>query len=434
MSASDVAGGRRWLPKSAALVTAAVLAVGGLLYAMPPGYRTPWGTFLPGVRHFAEAYGIGLPPLGAGSLRLSLVGLFAFAWAVYGAGLLAAGRTREPVGRRAWLWAVAPSVLVALIVPPGLSSDVYAYVAHAHLPLLHGLDPYVHSQLEVARFHDPVAPFLEWDSSCPYGPVWLALTLAALAPVGQAPLLVQVLALKLLAAAALVATALGARRLAERLEPGRGGLALFAVALNPMFLVEGPGNGHNDLLLAALLAWGAAFVVEGRVRLGTLLVGAAAGVKIVAAPVVVWVAIQQGRAGRSWRAFLEAAAFGLFPVGLTVVAFWHGAGLGGGLRTYVAHRMGGREQAALLGMAVLGLVAVGLTAWVAARPRPITWLRAWVVFAALLVVLPAGVPFPWYFTWSLGLALALWRRADVAVSIVVLALAMAALLAHAAAA
>src|SRR5204863_5851009 len=107
-----------------------------------------------------------------------------------------------------------------------------------------------------------------------YGPVWTLISMALWGCLGWASAFWQLFGIKLLAATALLAAALAGRAIAERLEPGRGNLALLAIGLNPLFVLEGPGNGHNDLLMFALFMAGIFLCLRAQVGGRTVSLGA----------------------------------------------------------------------------------------------------------------------------------------------------------------
>src|SRR5262249_40518107 len=155
------------------------------------------------------------------------------------------------------------ALVVAVGCPLAFSSDVYSYVADGLLQVRHGLSPYSHSPSELAALGEAHAELMYRDFPTVYGPVWLLVCFAVSGLFG-ASLWLAAMVFKLLAAAALVAAALLGRALAERDHPGSGARVFLAIGLNPLFLLEGPGNGHNDLAMMALFLAGAWLVLQQR--------------------------------------------------------------------------------------------------------------------------------------------------------------------------
>jgi hypothetical protein len=408
-------GGRvkRLVVVAGAVAVAAVLALGWVLFAMPEGHWSTWGANAPGARHFGAALGIAGPRVDEEAFRRGMRWAIAIAWLGYGAALVAGHAVA--VERRTVVVAVSiAATAVAVLFPPALSCDAYAYVAYARLPVVHGLNPYLHGALVPG---DPTAPFLQWDFPSPYGPLWTALSMALVAPLAGAALLWQVLAFKVVAAASLVGLTICAGGLGDRLAAGRGGLAALAIGLNPLFLVEGPGVGHNDLALLFALLAGTWALARGRPYLGASLIGLSVAIKLVTVVVVPWLVIERVRA-RDARGAALVVALAVAPTILAGALFWPA-----GLRGLAAHA-GAHGESLLRWLLVAATLALA-TAYVARRGD---WHAAWIATALAIVLLGLGVWYPWYFTWPLALALPRWQsRRALAATIASLALALMAM-------
>jgi hypothetical protein len=372
---------------------------------MPPGFESPWGINALAVRDFRAALHL---PIGALSEPTFRAGMRAFlvasslAWLVLCA-LLLRTSAAPPARFAAPAWG-GLAVAVAVLCPPSLSHDVYLYVGYARLAVVHHLNPYVAGQAALVALQDPTAPYATWSISSPYGPLW---TLICMVPVGLArgaSLWAQVLVMKLLAAGALIAAAHGGRRLAERLAPGRGDAVFTALSLQPFLLIEGPGNGHNDLVLVACVLWALAAMAEERPRRALALVGLGAAVKFVPlllAPWFAWRALKRG-AGGSFLAVALALALG--PLAASYVPFWHGLETLRGLeRRWALAPEAGHHWGAPLAAAV---IYAALTIWVL-RGDARRVVLGWVAAAMVSIVLLGGTWYPWYLTWPLAAAVTL---------------------------
>jgi hypothetical protein len=136
---------------------------------------------------------------------------------------------------------------------PVTADDLFRYVLRARLRVVHGANPFVATP---DLFPDDLAFFpSEWaDHTSPYGPVWELLA-GAIVRLGFGGPLSGTLVYK---GVALLAYAACAGLLAWGTRGDPRALVLFA--WNPLVLLQGPGNGHNDLLmmawaLLALLLW-----------------------------------------------------------------------------------------------------------------------------------------------------------------------------------
>jgi len=156
-----------------------------------------------------------------------------------------------------WRWVVGFGMLFALILVwlyPVTATDLFQYVLRARVRVVHGANPMT---VPPSAFpDDPLLPFAgEWTGIVsPYGPAWELLAeglawLGARGAVSGALAYKGVALLAYLACTALVAW--GARGDAQ---------SVLFFAWNPLVLLEGVGNGHNDLLMlvggvGAVLLW-----------------------------------------------------------------------------------------------------------------------------------------------------------------------------------
>ncbi len=174
---------------------------------------------------------------------------------------------------------------------------------------------------------DPVTHFITWNWPTVYGPVWTRIEIAVVGLLHAGSLWPQVVALKLAQAGALVGMALAGRRIAAHLCPGRENLTLLALGLNPMLLLEGPGSGHNDLLLVCLLLVGAMFYLDKKYLPAALCLGLSVGIKLITLAVLPWALMEYGR-GRPGRQKLAAigvaVALVLLPLAICYGHLWSG--------------------------------------------------------------------------------------------------------------
>jgi hypothetical protein len=174
-------------------------------------------------------------------------GLLACFWAVIH------GIAETPT-RRDWLVIIGVPVLMQigwLISRPVLSSDAYSYLvdaAHLHA----GLNPYQHAVNEAAgtALGRELAAY-GWQPSVgvsPYGPVWMNLVRVV------GPFCDNVaIAVRLVKLIACCATALTAWLIFRVAHPSFRLRAFTAFWWNPVIIIEGAGEGHNDALMAVAI-------------------------------------------------------------------------------------------------------------------------------------------------------------------------------------
>ena len=241
-------------------------------------------------------------------------------------------------GRRpSWallLAGVAVLHLLALLVPPVASKDVYAYSFYGKVQTEYGANPY----LSFPDQHptDPWHKFWSWRLFGPvYGPPFLLL-LRLLATVAGPSLLTWVVLAKLVLVAAELA-AIWVLVRALRAAPGLGEdprWPLLLIGWNPMVLQSIAMSAHVDALLLLVLATAILAHRRGRHLLAFLLLVGCFLVKVYMGPLAalyaIWLAA--GRPRLRDRVAV-VAGLGLLGTALTALVYLPYAGAGGKLLT-----------------------------------------------------------------------------------------------------
>src|SRR5207248_2362619 len=121
------------------------------------------------------------------------------------------------------------------------------------------------------------------------------------------------------------------------------------------FLLEGPGSGHNDLVMLCLLLAGVALCLRGRYALGILSIGLSAGVKFITGAFVPWMYLER-LPRQPGRRVLLLALTGLLaaaPIALAYLPFWRGLATLGGLAQNSGHNAPSPLPILLLFLALL---------------------------------------------------------------------------------
>ena len=319
-------------------------------------------------------------------------------------------------------WILGAGALVTAIAwlqPPFLSSDVFDYVARGRVEHL-GQNPYLVTTAAMAADPATAGAMVGWheraewqQSYSPYGPVnslvaWLCVSFGAATGAGGWG---AVYAFKLLCALCHLSAGwlvfLALRQLQGEREAHRG-LALWV--WNPLLVLECASSGHNDAILAALLASALLGVALASIGRATRAFGTAVLVKhglLPTGPLLLAHAVLRGKtmsfclgalavlgllALFTWRYFLEPGALqflvdqpGIRRSSLIAAAtelFGHAAG---------------SAVFACGALAVLGVVAAGLR-----RVAEPAQLAHWCVLAMAAFLLLAMPNFsPWYHLWWL---------------------------------
>jgi hypothetical protein len=229
-------------------------------------------------------------------------------------------------GRRpSWgllLAGVAVLHLLALLVPPVASKDVYAYSFYGKVQSTYGANPY----LSFPDQHplDPWHPFWSWRLFGPvYGPPFLLLLRLVAAAAGPSVLAWVVWMKLLLTAAELAAIWLLVRAL--HADPAQGEdprWPLLLIGWNPMVLQSIGMSAHVDALLLLVLAGALLAHRRGRHLLAFLLLVGCFLVKVYMGPLAalyaLWLAAR--RPGLRARA-ATVAGLGLLATAMTVLAY-----------------------------------------------------------------------------------------------------------------
>jgi alpha-1,6-mannosyltransferase len=331
-------------------------------------------------------------------------------------------------------------LLLAVVVAPVSSRDVWSYVAYGRTVSVHHESPYVSPPAEFPD--DPMYPRVSrmWrDTPSVYGPLFTAVSAGGMA-VTRASATASRMFFQALAALAVV----GAIWLVWRETRDHRAVAL--VSLNPFVVVAVVNGGHNDALVGFLVVGAVLLAVRDRPWVAGGVLGAAALVKITAllplAAVVAWALWRPSgwrRAGATLAAGALVVVVGYALAGgraaleplsearlhTSAASPWDEpradltrARIADGERGLIAGREVREDISRFAGLAV----AVVAVAVVVRRRREAT--PAVVVGGAVLSYLLLGAyVLPWYAAWAL-FPLAL-RRHD---HLTVLALAHAALL------
>lgn len=311
--------------------------------------------------------------------------------------------------------------LILLWLYPVTATDVFQYVVRARLRLLYGANPMVVIPNQFPQ--EPYLPFLgEWvDKLSPYGPAWellagtVAATFGAMNMVSGALAYKSVALLFYLACAGLIAWA--RRGDAE---------AVYFFAWNPLVLLQGIGNGHNDLVMLTWIVLGLA-LWERRWWPGTVVALALATLTKASALLMVplFLAALLGT-GQGWRRrALALGGAGVLGLGLALLAylpFWPPWQSVAGVLDEMRHRytytiaallrmalsqlMGGYSDAAyetprLTGQVIFACFYLWLLAQVWRRRLGLASAGFLAYFAYLLL----GASFRiWYPTWLVPLA------------------------------
>ena len=328
--------------------------------------------------------------------------------------------SRLLIGAAVWLTALFT------LTSPILSSDIFGYIAYAHLGVLAGLNPYTHGAQ--ATPHDPLLALVYWRTQpSPYGPLFTLLTY----PLAHLSVAAATWSLKAIAGvggfAAILFTTLTAKRLGRH-----PGAAVFLISANPLLLAYAFGGGHNDLIVAGLASAAVYLAVSGR-RAGA---GAAlaTSVAVKATGGLLALFLLAGFPGQRRRLLTGLAVAGAVLGAATLIAF--GAHLPTSAKVasspeFVASWSGPDALGRLLGTGATAGVRYGLLGFAVivtgillllVTQQTLDWATG-ATFATLAWLLAVVSLVPWYLAWLLPVgAIAPGRAPRIAIAVLTVAM------------
>ena len=320
-----------------------------------------------------------------------------------------------------------PFLVLLVVTPPLLSKDLYGYGILAWSTWWGRINPYLTPMAQVSP-HPwlplPGDPFWLHEVT-PYGPLsvlfsWLPLLLS------RGNLLVFAAIYKGLMTGGFVAALLWVDRLQPAFPNGsRQAMASLPVLLlcNPVILVNGVLEGHNELLLVSLLVLLLCFLARGHHPAAVASLGVAAAVKVSVAPLLPVLWFRSGRfslfravASTCTVALLFVCAFAPFSFALR--GAWEGRVMQSSLYcfyvcspvTYLFDQIA--PQYAAVGGRLLGVVLVLAAAWVFLVRSHSPILFGALALCALFLTAVRFLT-PWYFLPPLTLMAVASRSATV---------------------
>ncbi|MDP3724188.1 MAG: hypothetical protein Q8R11_00985 [bacterium] len=161
------------------------------------------------------------------------------------------------------IWKISSLVSGILVFAyPAFSHDIFNYMFYGRIITLYQGNPYT---LRALDFPDDLwVRFMRWTHGvAPYGVVLLALTVVP-SFFGFGKFIPTLLFFKLLMFGGYILCLYSLRRILRVVAPSFVNVGLVLFGLNPLVLVEGIVNGHNDLVFMGFALLGLAFLLEKR--------------------------------------------------------------------------------------------------------------------------------------------------------------------------
>lgn len=152
--------------------------------------------------------------------------------------------------RYLWLSTIAVT-LILIFAYPFLSSDLFNYLFDAKILLNYHASPYTHRPLDFSQ--DEWLRFMRWiHRYSPYGPLWLGASLIP-AVLGFGKFILNFLTFKIFIGIFHILNSWLIYKTLKIMNNKKALLGTAFYALNPLFLIEGVANAHNDVVLATSL-------------------------------------------------------------------------------------------------------------------------------------------------------------------------------------
>lgn len=330
--------------------------------------------------------------------------------------VLAAERRRPRLDRGLVLGLSGALLVLAVVVPPTESSDVWSYAMYGRTVSHYHASPYRHTPAEYRD--DPIGqrvPRFWLRSRSVYGPLFTAVSAGGMGVAGHSALLTRLFFQGLAALAVAIALWVVDRRTGDP-------VALALLGVNPVMVVSVVNGAHNDALVGLAVLAGALLVAARRPAWAGLALAAGALVKVAVllplAAVAVWVWCHHGRRAAATLAG-AAAAVGVAglaaadaPAVVGALGDAQGRVSGGSVwagphrwLTGVGSLLAGGHMLAWAGM----VTAVGLLVLLV-RGRPAGEGPVLVTGGAVVAYLLVGTyVLPWYLGWALPVLALAWR-------------------------
>lgn len=149
---------------------------------------------------------------------------------------------------------------ILILSYPFLSADLFNYMFDAKIILHYNASPYTHRALDFPN--DDWIRFMRWvHRYSPYGPLWLGFSLLP-SVLGFGKFILTLFSFKIFIAGFHLINSYLIYKISRKMN---NNLAVFSTAfyaLNPLFLIEGVANSHNDIVLLAFMLASILFIAQ----------------------------------------------------------------------------------------------------------------------------------------------------------------------------
>ena len=158
---------------------------------------------------------------------------------------------KNKVGLQYLKIATITNTFILIVAYPFLSSDLFNYLFDAKIILKYHVSPYNHRPLDFNS--DEWLRFMRWvHRYSPYGPLWLGISLVP-ALLGLGKFILNFLTFKIFIGLFHLLNTYLIYKILKKMNNKSYLLGTAFYAFNPLFLIEGVANAHNDVVLATFI-------------------------------------------------------------------------------------------------------------------------------------------------------------------------------------
>ena len=158
---------------------------------------------------------------------------------------------KNKVGLRYLKVASITNTLILIVAYPLLSSDLFNYMFDAKIILNYHANPYTHRPLDFPN--DEWIRFMRWvHRYSPYGPLWLGMSLVP-ALLGFGKFILNFLTFKIFIGVFHLINTYLIYKILRKTNHKSSVFWTATYAFNPLFLIEGVVNAHNDVVFATFI-------------------------------------------------------------------------------------------------------------------------------------------------------------------------------------
>lgn len=157
----------------------------------------------------------------------------------------------KKIGKKYLAVSIIINTVILIFAYPYLSSDIFNYLFDAKIIFHYHLNPYTHKALDFPQ--DPWIRFMRWTHRySPYGPLWLIFSLIPFI-FGFGKFILTLFTFKIFIGSFHLLNSYIIYRILQKTKPNMALVGTAIYSLNPLLLVEGVANAHNDVVLSTFL-------------------------------------------------------------------------------------------------------------------------------------------------------------------------------------